>query len=230
MVKVNVQYQVVRDNVYQSYYALSSPEDQMKSYIYDTLRASICALTLDEAFDTKDEISLNIKQSLEAVFLEYGFGICQALVTDISPNQRVRDAMNEINSSMRTKEASYQRAEGEKTLKVKRAEAEAESMHLMGVGVARSRHAIMDGLKYALPAPFPLLLSLLPSFVPHSFLQTVISLFSRDSIIEFNSSVQGTSAKDVMDLLVLTQYFDALQVTSPPLPASLSSLLLSWMI
>ncbi len=152
----------------------------MKSYIYDTLRAAICTLTLDQAFDSKDEISHGIKHNLEAVFLDYGFGICQALVTDISPNNRVRDAMNEINSSMRIKEASYQRAEGEKILKVKRAEAEAESMHLQGVGVARSRHAIMDGLK--------------------------------ESIIEFNNTVKGTSAKDIMDLLILTQYFDAVQV------------------
>jgi regulator of protease activity HflC (stomatin/prohibitin superfamily) len=159
MVQVSVQYQVVREKVYQSYYALSSPEDQMRSYIYDTLRASICALTLDQAFDSKDEISLSLKQNLEAVFLEYGFGICQALVTDISPNNRVRDAMNEINSSMRIKEASYQRAEGEKVLKVKRAEAEAESMHLQGVGVARSRHAIMDGLKYVLVFLFCALMS-----------------------------------------------------------------------
>jgi regulator of protease activity HflC (stomatin/prohibitin superfamily) len=171
MVQVNVQYQVVRDKVYQSYYALSSPEDQMKSYIYDTLRASICSLTLDEAFDTKDEISLNIKRNLEVVFLEYGFGICQALVTDISPNQRVRNAMNEINSSMRTKEASYQRAEGEKTLKVKRAEAEAESMHLQGVGVARSRHAIMDGLK---SVSFPLL----PTLSSHQYSLGIASLNS----------------------------------------------------
>ena len=148
MVQVSVQYQVVRDKVYQSYYALSSPEDQMRSYIFDTLRAALCALTLDQAFDSKDEISMSLKQNLEAVFLEYGFSICQALVTDLSPNNRVRDAMNEINSSMRIKEASYQRAEGEKILKVKRAEAEAESMHLQGVGVARSRHAIMDGFKY----------------------------------------------------------------------------------
>ena len=45
------------------------------------------------------------------------------------------------------KEAAFQRAEGEKVVKVKRAEAEAESMYLSGVGVARQRRAIMDGLK-----------------------------------------------------------------------------------
>lgn len=179
MVHVSVQYQVIRDKVYQAFYSLRNSEEQMRSYVYDTLRAAICALTLDQAFDSKDEISMAVKQNLESVFHNYGFTICQALITDISPNNRVRDAMNEINSSMRIKEASYQRAEGEKILKVKRAEAEAESMHLAGVGVARSRHAIMDGLK--------------------------------ESIVQFNSSIHGTTPKDIMDLLILTQYFDALQ-------------------
>lgn len=87
--------------------------------------------------------------------------------------------MNEINASKRLKEAAYQRAEGEKVVKVKRAEAEAESMYLSGVGVARQRKAIMDGLK--------------------------------DSIVQFSQNVPGTTAKDIMDLLVLTQYFDTLQ-------------------
>lgn len=119
----------------------------MRSYIFDSLRAALCTLTLDQAFDCKDDISMNLKSTLSQVFDDYGFAIIQTLVTDIAPNNRVRDAMNEINSSQRIKEASYQRAEGEKLLKVKRAEAEAESMHLSGVGVARSRHAIMDGLK-----------------------------------------------------------------------------------
>jgi regulator of protease activity HflC (stomatin/prohibitin superfamily) len=151
----------------------------MRSYIYDTLRAAICMRTLDQAFDSKDEISQMVKDHLKQSFDDYGFQILQALVTDLSPNNRVRDAMNEINASKRIKEASYQKAEGEKLLKVKRAEAEAESMYLQGVGVARSRHAIMDGLK--------------------------------ESIVGFSNSVDGASHKDVMDLLILTQYFDTLQ-------------------
>ncbi len=91
--------------------------------------------------------------------------------------------MNEINASKRLKESAYQRAEGEKILKVKRAEAEAESMYLSGCGVARQRKAIMDGLK--------------------------------DSIVAFSSNVKGTTPKDIMDLLVLNQYFDTIQVSRP---------------
>ena len=91
----------------------------MRSYVFDSLRAALCTLTLDQAFDCKDDISVNLKSTLTSVFSDYGFMICQTLVTDIAPNNRVRDAMNEINSSMRIKEASYQRAEGEKLLKVR---------------------------------------------------------------------------------------------------------------
>lgn len=146
--KVNVSVQYMVNDVMKGYYELSDPQTQMRTYVYDNLRASICSMTLDHSFDARDEISDQIKHHLQKVFGNYGFQIHQTLVTDISPNDHVKNAMNEINASKRIKEASYQRAEGEKVLKVKRAEAEAESMHLSGVGVARSRHAIMDGLKY----------------------------------------------------------------------------------
>ena len=33
---------------------------------------------------------------------------------------------------------------------------------------------------------------------------------TRESIVLFSDSIDGTSAKDVMDLLILTQYFDTL--------------------
>jgi len=178
-VHVSVQYQVIKDRVYSAHYVLSDPHSQMKAYVYDSIRASLCHMTLDHSFESKEEISLSLKTHLQEIMNHYGYTILQALVTDLSPDPRVRDAMNEINASKRLKEAAYQRAEGEKILKVKKAEAEAESMYLSGVGVARQRKAIMDGLK--------------------------------DSIVEFQNNVAGTAPKDIMDLLVLNQYFDTLQ-------------------
>eukprot|EP01006_Ploeotia_vitrea_P020394 TRINITY_DN52668_c0_g2_i1.p1 TRINITY_DN52668_c0_g2~~TRINITY_DN52668_c0_g2_i1.p1 ORF type:complete len:280 (+),score=2.28 TRINITY_DN52668_c0_g2_i1:57-896(+) len=177
-VHVSVQYQVIKTKIYEAHYVLTNHKNQMTAYIYDVLRSAICGLTLDGTFEAKEEISTQLKDHLKNVMDSYGYTILQTLVTDIAPDSRVRDAMNEINSSKRYKEAAYQRAEGEKVVKVKRAEAEAESMYLSGVGVARSRKAIVDGL--------------------------------RDSIVEFSSNVSGTTAKDAMDLLVLTQYFDTL--------------------
>ena len=151
----------------------------MTSYVYDVVRASLTTLTLDAAFEAKDEISHHVKTHLQDVMSTYGYTILNVLITDLTPDERVRSAMNEINSSKRLKEAAYQKAEGEKIVKVKRAEAEAESMYLSGVGVSKQRFAIMNGLK--------------------------------ESIVDFSKAVQETSAKDVMDLLVLTQYFDTLQ-------------------
>jgi len=107
---------------------------------------------------------------------QYGYQILNALITDLDPDQRVKNAMNEINSSKRLKFAIAERAEGDKILQVKSAEAEAEAKYLSGVGVAKQRKAIVDGL--------------------------------RTSIIDFNDNIHGTSTKEVMDLLLLTQYFD----------------------
>lgn len=177
-VSTSVQYQVVTEKVYQAHYVLADTKKQMTAYVHDVIRSTIPTMTLDEAFESKEEVSLTVKAQLVEVFTTYGYTILQALVTDLSPDNRVRDAMNEINASKRMKEAAYQRAEGEKVLKVKRAEAEAESMYLSGVGVARQRKAIMEGL--------------------------------RESIMLFASEVSSTTPTDVMDLLVLNQYFDTL--------------------
>lgn len=178
-VSSSVQFQIIKDKVYQAFYLMSEPRQQMRAYVLDIIRASICTMTLDEAFESKEDISQQLKMHLSEVMAGYGISILQALVTDLTPDSRVRDAMNEINASKRFKESAVQRAEGEKILKVKRAEAEAESMYLSGIGVARQRKAIMMGLK--------------------------------ESIVDFSNSVDGATAKDVMDLLVLNQYFDTLQ-------------------
>lgn len=68
----------------------------------------------------------------------------QVLITDLDPDQRVKAAMNEINASKRLKYAVAERAEGDKILQVKAAEAEAEAKYLSGVGVAKQRKAIVD--------------------------------------------------------------------------------------
>lgn len=179
IVSVACNYQVNRDGVYEAYYSLTNRSAQLEAYIKDGIRTSFCTMTLDGAYAAKEEVSLDLKQSLARTFHEYGLNILSVLVKEITPDAKVMNAMNEINASKRLKEAAYQRAEGEKVIKVKQAEAEAESMYLSGEGVAKQRKAIMDGLK--------------------------------ESIVEFSANVSGTSPKDIMDLLVLNQYFDALE-------------------
>jgi len=178
-VHVSVQFQAIRESVYKAFYMLSDPDAQMRAYIYDSIRSTLPLMDLDQAFESKDDISRSLKHHLEEVMTGYGFSILQALVTEMYPDARVSNAMNEINASKRLKEAAAQRAEGEKVVKVKRAEAEAEAMYLSGVGVARQRKAIMDGF--------------------------------RENLVRFSADVDGSSPKEIMDMLILNQYFDTLQ-------------------
>jgi len=82
----------------------------------------------------------------------YGISIVKVLITDLQPNQKVQDAMNKINTMKREREAAVERAEAEKLLKVKAAEADMESKHLAGVGIAKMRKAITMGFQDSIEA------------------------------------------------------------------------------
>jgi regulator of protease activity HflC (stomatin/prohibitin superfamily) len=143
------------------------------------MRSELPTLELDAVFEAKEELALAVKNALSDTMTGYGYQILQVLITDLDPDQRVKNAMNEINSSKRLKYAVAERAEGDKILQVKAAEADAEAKYLAGVGVAKQRKAIVDGL--------------------------------RASIVDFQGQVEGSSTKEVMDLLLLTQYFDMIR-------------------
>ena len=129
---ISVQYKVKEEYVYEAFYVLNDPSEQIKSYVYDVVRSTLPLLTLDKAFESKEMVAQSVKRELSGVMSEYGFVIHNALVTDISPDGRVKAAMNEINASKRLKEAAFEKAEGEKILLVKSAEAQAESKYLSG--------------------------------------------------------------------------------------------------
>lgn len=147
VMKVAIQYQVKKGSEKDAYYSLTDARAQITSYVEDSVRAAIPALSLDDAFANKDSIALKVKEHLDDAMGGFGFQILQSLIVDIQPNAKVVYAMNEINSAKRLKDAAMDRAEAEKIIKVKKAEAEAESKYLSGVGIARQRHAIVDGMK-----------------------------------------------------------------------------------
>lgn len=146
-ITISVQYSVLYEKVYDAHYRLTDPHGQIRAYIFDVVRSTLPKLDLDEAFEAKTELAHAVRDQLAAVMAEYGYQILQALVTDIDPDQKVKDAMNEINSSKRLREAATHKAEADKVMQVKSAEAEAEAKYLGGVGVSRQRQAIVTGLK-----------------------------------------------------------------------------------
>jgi len=179
-VGVAVQFRVITESAYQAFYRLADPRGQIQSYVFDVVRSTLPKLKLDQAFASKADIADATLKALEGVMREYGYEILNTLVTDLDPDAVNKASMNEITASRRLKEAASHKAEANKVKQIKDAEADAESKYLSGVGVARQRKAIVEGLQ--------------------------------KSVEDFSAKVEGATPKDVMDILLLTQYFDTLSV------------------
>ncbi|CAL1371511.1 unnamed protein product [Linum trigynum] len=175
----SIQYRIVKENADDAFYELANPQEQIQAYVFDVVRALVPRMALDELFEQKGEVARSVLEELEKVMSAYGYNIEHMLMVDIIPDPSVRKAMNEINAAQRLQLASVYKGEAEKILMVKKAEAEAEAKYLGGVGVAKQRQAITDGL--------------------------------RENILNFSHKVTGTSAKEVMDLIMVTQYFDTIK-------------------
>ncbi|HHJ9534576.1 TPA: SPFH domain-containing protein [Streptococcus pyogenes] len=143
---VATQYRVNEQNVTDAYYKLMKPESQIKSYIEDALRSSVPKLTLDELFEKKDEIALEVQHQVAEEMSTYGYIIVKTLITKVEPDAEVKQSMNEINAAQRKRVAAQELANADKIKIVTAAEAEAEKDRLHGVGVAQQRKAIVDGL------------------------------------------------------------------------------------
>ena len=145
-IPVAVQYVIGEENVVDAYYKLDNPEEQIRSYVFDTVRSSLSTMNLDTAFESKDDIASSVESRLSESMARYGFQIVNTLVTDISPDQKVRDSMNNINAAQRDRDAAQSLAEADKIKRVTQAEAEADARRLQGEGVAAQRKAIATGI------------------------------------------------------------------------------------
>ncbi|HXM61871.1 MAG TPA: SPFH domain-containing protein [Terriglobales bacterium] len=151
-IPVSVQYHVIPEKVYEAFYKLANPKQQISSYVFNVILGHVPKMILDDAFLQQSDIAIAIKEGLDDVMKTYGYAIDQALVTDIEPDEKVKAAMNDINAAQREQVAATARGEAEKILKVKQAEAEAQSKALQGQGIANQRKAIIEGLKESVEA------------------------------------------------------------------------------
>ena len=144
-VAVAVQYRVLVTSAYDAYYRLSDPRGQIQSYVFDVVRSTVPRMELDESFASKADIAAAMGSQLQSVMKDYGYEIMNTLVTDLSPDSKVKASMNQINLEARMKLAQVNAAEAQKAIDIKRAEGRAEAKHLDGVGLARMRGAMIDG-------------------------------------------------------------------------------------
>src|SRR5579872_2718969 len=178
-IPVSIQYKVIPESVADAYYKLSDPVKQIESMVYNVVLGHVPKMKLDDTFINQADIAGDLRDSLDASMKEYGYSIVKVLISDIVPDPKVKAAMNDINAAQREREATVSRAETNKLLLVKQAEAEAESKRLQGEGIANQRKAIISGLK--------------------------------DSVEDFAKAVAGSTPQDVMQLVLMTQYFDTLK-------------------
>ncbi len=174
-----VQYQVRnQDDAWNAYYRLTNHEQQMESFIYDTVRAKVPTMELDQVFENKDDIADDVKATLSESMETYGYFIVKSLVNDVRPAANVAAAMNEIVAQERLRRAAEHKADAEKIIVVKAAEADAESKRLSGEGIAEQRKAIIQGYQ--------------------------------ESVAGLQAST-GADAREIMSVVLMTQYFDALR-------------------
>src|SRR5579871_6806350 len=178
-IPVSIQYKVMPEAVESAFYKLSDPVKQIESMVYNVVLGHVPKMKLDDTFINQADIAKDLRDSLDASMHEYGYTIVKVLISDIVPDPKVKAAMNDINADAREREATVSRAETNKLLAVKQAEAEAESKRLQGEGIANQRKAIIAGLK--------------------------------DSVEDFSKAVAGSTPQDVMQLVLMTQYFDTLK-------------------
>ena len=145
--KVSVQFKVIKEKVYEAFYKLDYPHDQITSYVFDVVRAEVPKMKLDDVFVKKDDIAIAVKSELNDAMMEYGYDIIKTLVTDIDPDAQVKAAMNRINAADREKTAAQYEGDAARILIVEKAKAEAESKRLQGQGIADQRREIARGLE-----------------------------------------------------------------------------------
>ena len=145
--KVSVQFQVIKTKVYDAFYKLDYPHDQITSYVFDVVRAEVPKMKIDSVFERKDDVAVAVKAELNDAMTEYGYDIVKTLVTDIDPDAQVKEAMNRINAAEREKVAAQFEGDAARILIVEKAKAEAESKRLQGQGIADQRREIARGLE-----------------------------------------------------------------------------------
>jgi regulator of protease activity HflC (stomatin/prohibitin superfamily) len=178
-IPVSIQFKVIPEGVEAAFYKLSDPVKQIESMVYNVVLGHVPKMKLDDTFLNQADIASDLRDNLDGSMKEYGYSIVKVLISDIVPDQKGKAAMNDINAAQREREATVSRAETNKMLLVKQAEAEAESKRLQGEGIANQRKAIIAGLK--------------------------------DSVEDFAQAVRGSTPQDVMQLVLMTQYFDTLK-------------------
>ena len=225
---IAVQYFVPESDeaVRSAFYRLTNPRQQISSYVFDTVRALVPDMAVDHVFAEKDKIALAVKERLQETITQFGFTIMQTLVNDIQPDATVKEAMNKVNASARLREAAKNEAEAQKIRVIAQAEAEARAKELQGVGIARQRLAIANGLKESVQTCAeagisPEEATKMVLLTQHYDTVTAIGTHGKATVMLVPYSPQGMSqiSEQITAALLTTAEVERMAAAKPPKPA-----------
>ena len=179
--QLSILFRVSLLHAYEACYSLQNVRGTIQSLVVDTLRSTVPKLDLEDLFQSRDDIVESVYSNVyQPLLREYGYELCSVLLTHIEPDASVRDALNDMPTATREKQATVHQAEAAFIETTQAAQAAAERSYLHGVGIARQRQVLAESL--------------------------------RDSTQAWMDDVyvQGPTHKQVMDLLLVTQYLDVL--------------------
>jgi len=187
-IEVSVQYKVV--DAQASYYKLDDSKAQIKAFVFDVIRSEVPKQTLDQVFEEKAQLSDAVEHQLTDMLKEYGFAIMATPVTDIDPDHTVKRSLNQMNEQKNLKEAMKEKAESDAIVKIRNAEADGQEMRIKAEADAEAKYQAGLGLSRQRKA--------------------IVDGLS-ESVQIFQEGVRGVDAKQVMDLIMITQYFDMME-------------------
>ncbi len=145
-VMVRVQYFVLASKIYDAFYRLTNPEQQIAAFVLNTVRAEVAGMNLQDVFLHQDAIGTAVNQQLSQRMSDFGFEINNSLITAILPPPEVVDAMNKVLATQNLMQAAQNEGAALKIKAVLEAEASSASKKLQGEGVAAERIAIARGI------------------------------------------------------------------------------------
>lgn len=187
-VEVSVQYRVT--DAQNCFYTLDEPEKQIEAYVFDVIRAEVPKQDLNQVFEKKEQLSEAVKHELSETMSAYGIEICNTPVTNIDPDHKVKHSLNQIVTNKNLKLAMSEKADADAIVVKKLATAHGQKMIITAEADAEAKYQSGMGLSRQRKA--------------------IVDGLS-ESVQLFQEGVPGVDAKTVMDLIMITQYFDMME-------------------
>lgn len=141
---LNVIFRVKDDDqsIIDSIFKINDPIKTIRAMVEEQLRAKIFTFRHDDIFGKRNEIGDEVKETLAGKLHEFGMELDSVQVKDIQLDASVMEAMNNVVSAQKNKQAAITEAEGRKQGDILNAEADKEVKKLLGEGMALQREAI----------------------------------------------------------------------------------------